>query len=221
MREHITVGVRDSPLSRKQMEEVLALLPRGLRFEPVFVKTTGDRALNRSLKEMERTDFFTREIDTMQVAGEIRVAIHAAKDLPDPLREELECIALSEGQDPSDSLVFAEYERVLHPCPVIGSSSHRRDLAVRRIWATPRLVEVRGTIERRLAFLFDRHVDGLVVAEAALIRLGLTDLLRVSLPGETAPLQGRLAVVARKGDEEMKRLFSRIDRRREYALFGS
>nr|NGX55655.1 hypothetical protein [Chlamydiota bacterium] len=44
----------------------------------------------------------------------------------------------------------------------------------------------------------------------ALIRLGLVHLNRLSLPGETAPLQGRLAVLAREDDMEMKQLFTAV-----------
>jgi hydroxymethylbilane synthase len=57
----------------------------------------------------------------------------------------------------------------------------------------------------------DRQADGVVVAEAALIRLGLTHLNRVTLPGKTTPLQGQLAILAREGDHAMKVLFSNIN----------
>jgi porphobilinogen deaminase len=66
---------------------------------------------------------------------------------------------------------------------------------------------VRGTIQQRLALLEQRVLDGLVVAEAALIRLHLQPN-RILLPGQTAPLQGRLAIVAREDDTEMQELFS-------------
>ena len=57
------------------------------------------------------------------------------------------------------------------------------------------------------------QIDGVVVAEAALIRLATYPPNRLPLPGTTAPLQGRLAVLAREDDEEMKNLFSCIDAR--------
>ena len=72
-------------------------------------------------------------------------------------------------------------------------------------------VDIRGTIEKRFEKLFRKEVDGVVVAMAALIRLKLTHLNTLPLPGETASLQGRLAVVARKNDHEMQELFAPID----------
>jgi porphobilinogen deaminase len=58
------------------------------------------------------------------------------------------------------------------------------------------------------------QVDGVVVAEAALIRLKLTHLNRVYLPGDTTPLQGKLAVLVRNDAHELLALFSCIDSRK-------
>ncbi len=69
---------------------------------------------------------------------------------------------------------------------------------------------MRGPIEKRLKLLETKEIDALVVAEAALIRLKLTHLNRIRLKIPTAPLQGKLAILARKDDEEMRKLFSCI-----------
>jgi hydroxymethylbilane synthase len=64
----IRLGARDSPLSRAQVWEVLQeihLYCPKLRFFPLFVKTYGDKDKTSSLRGMEKTDFFTREIDEM------------------------------------------------------------------------------------------------------------------------------------------------------------
>ena len=44
-----------------------------------------------------------------------------------------------------------------------------------------------------------------------MIRLGLTHLNRLRLPGDTAEFQGRLAVTARAGDLEMQELFNPLN----------
>ena len=67
----------------------------------------------------------------------------------------------------------------------------------------------------RLEMLDRGEVDALVVAEAALIRLGLTGRNRVTFPGKGAPLQGKLAVVARDGDFEMEEVFKSLDSRKK------
>lgn len=181
------VGARNSPLSRAQVEEIRQEF--GLNFEVVYVETTGDLDQKTSLKTLEKSDFFTKELDQMLLNGKIDLAIHSAKDLPDPLPKGLKIAALSVGVDPRDSLVIKK-----EPVQVVATSSIRREEAVREIYPNARFVDVRGTIQERLK----KDVDAVVVAEAALIRLKLTHLKRVFLPSETAPLQGKIAIVCRE-----------------------
>lgn len=202
------VGARNSPLSRAQFEEV-----RGAyELIPVWVETTGDIDKTTSLRHLDKTNFFTKELDEMLLRGEIRAAVHSAKDLPDPLPTGLSLIALTKGIDPRDSIVFRSGEN-LEMAKIIATSSSRREDMVRLLRSHLQFVDLRGTIGERLSLLETGVVDGVVVAEAALIRLGLTHLHRLILPGETTPLQGRLAILARSEDEEMRRLFRPLDDR--------
>ena len=174
------IGARSSPLSRAQVEE--AKREFGLEFEVVWVE---DLDKTTSLRGLEKTDFFTWQLDQMVLRGEIDAAIHSAKDLPEPLPQGLAAV-YSKGLDPRDALVIKR-----EPVKVVATSSERREEAVRQILPDCTFVDVRGTIEERL----QKDVDGVVVAEAALIRLQLTHLRRIYLPGPTAPLQGKLAIV--------------------------
>src|SRR3990167_5249098 len=100
----IEVGARDSLLSRAQVEEVLFELRQHhphVRFKTHLVQTIGDRDLTTSLRAMDKTDFFTRDVDQMQLTGRCQITIHSAKDLPDPLPAGLTIIALTKGVDPS------------------------------------------------------------------------------------------------------------------------
>jgi hydroxymethylbilane synthase len=206
----ITVAARGSQLSRRQVEEVYTALKKiypHILFKVVYVVTTGDRDKITSLRNLERTDFFTREIDQMLLNKECRIAIHSAKDLPHPLPQGLFLAALTRGVDPADSLVLREQES-LPSHGIVATSSERREACVRQLFPQVHFVDIRGTIEERLAKLDSREVDGVVIAEAALIRLGWTHRHRICLPGETALHQGRLAIVAREEDEEMRQLFS-------------
>jgi len=205
----ITVGSRGSPLARAQVIEVEKLLD--IQFHPVWIETQGDRDKKTSLRGMDKSNFFTDEIDRRQVAGEFRIAIHSAKDLPDPLHEHLEIVALTQGVDPSDSLVVREFPLQLGSR--IGTSSLRREQFLKQWRPDLICVDIRGTIEERLKLLEDGVVDGVVMAEAALIRLGQVHRPRLHLDVETAPCQGKLAVIAVKGDEEMRKVFQVIDTR--------
>lgn len=188
------IGARSSPLSRAQVEEVKREF--SLECEVVWVQTTGDLDRVTSLRTLDKTDFFTRELDQMLLEGKIDAAVHSAKDLPDPLPKGLWIAALSKGVDPRDSLVIKR-----EPVRIVATSSARREEAVRQLYPNCQFIDVRGTIQERL----EKEVDGVVIAEAALIRLQLTHLNRVFLPGETAPLQGKLAIVCRE-NEPLSRL---------------
>lgn len=211
----ITVGARDSLLSRAQVVEVLGELQKhhpDVAFETQFVTTVGDRDQQTSLKELDKTDFFTRDIDWMQLNGQCRISIHSAKDLPDPLPKGLKLIALTKGVDSGDSLVLRKGATLdsLPENPKIATSSKRREEEVKKLLPHADLVDIRGSVDNRLFQLTRGKVDGVVVAEAALIRLGLTHVTRVALPGETVPLQGRLAILARDDDAPMHELFEVI-----------
>ncbi len=200
----IKTGARSSPLSRTQFEEVRALMPARLVLEPVWVSSPGDRDRTISLRNLDRTDFFTRDLDKMLLLKTIRLAIHSAKDLPDPLPDGLALALVTKGIDPRDSLVFREGDSLstLPSGAVIATSSSRREEVVKQLRGDLVFIDLRGSIEERLAKLTD-GADGVVVAEAAIIRLKLTHLNRVSLPGETAPGQGKLALVTLASDREL------------------
>lgn len=216
----VVVGARKSKLSLKQVEEVLEELRRytsEVEFEVLAVDTQGDRDLKASLKKMEKSDFFTQEVDTMQLQGKCQVAIHSAKDLPYPLPKGLQLIALTKGKNTCDVLVMREGASLhtLKKQGKVGSSSVRRDAVIQKLRPDLQCEEVRGTIENRLEKLFRGELEGLVVAEAALIRLGLTHLNRMVLPGESALFQGQLAILSRTGDEDMEKLFSPLHTRKK------
>lgn len=212
----VKVGARSSPLSQAQTKEVLKALQKvnpDVQFEMTYIKTIGDIDQATSLRTLNKTDFFTKEIDEALLKGQCRIGIHSAKDLPDPLSKGLELICLTKGVNSADALVMREGESLssLKPGAVVATSSVRREEAAKMLRADLTFIDLRGTIGQRLTKLESGEADGVIVAEAALIRLGLTHLNRVYLPGETTPGQGQLAIVAREGDQEMKKLFSPLD----------
>lgn len=220
----ISVGARKSPLSKAQCHEVLqelrAFHPK-ITFDCVWMDTSGDKDHQTSLRYLGKTDFFTKEIDTLVLNGKCRVAIHSAKDLPEPLPKGLKLVALTRGLDSCDSLVMRQGDSIqsLHSKAIIATSSLRREEIVRKLRPDFCFKDIRGTIEERLAKLKSREVDGVVIAEAALIRLKFTHLNRFRLPEDTAQYQGQLAVVACEKDYEMQALFSCIDSRKNLTFY--
>ena len=211
--QSICIAARASPLSRAQASEVQGLLPH-VKLSMLFVETFGDLDKKTSLRDLGKSDFFTREIDRLLLEGKVRAAIHSAKDLPDPLPKGLFLAALTAGADPRDALVLRQGLIDLPEGACIATSSERREEAVKKLRSGLRFCDLRGTIQERLQKLGEKQVDGVVIAEAALARLGLrAKLNRWFLPGDGAEHQGRLAIVVREGDTDAIEVFSSIDSR--------
>src|ERR1700733_2368499 len=149
----ITVGARGSQLSEAQVWEVHRELlqhhPR-IQFKPTWITTMGDKDKKTSLRDLDKTDFFTREVDQMQLQGQFRISIHSAKDLPEPLASGLKIVAVTKGVDPSDVLV---YNQELPEHALIATSSHRREQNIKEWKEGFRFADIRGTIPERLAIL--------------------------------------------------------------------
>lgn len=218
-------GARASPLSQAQIQEVqreLAGFFPEICLEPLLVQSRGDKDLKTSLRDLPKNDFFTKEVDDLLLQGKCRIAIHSAKDLPENLPEGVQIIALTKGQDPKDVLVLRQGVSFdsLPSGAKIATSSERREKCVRSLRSDLTFLDLRGTIGMRLEKLQTGEADGIVVAEAALIRLGLTHLNRIDVPGSTTPLQGQLAIVARKDDQEVQALFAKLDTRKHVLHVG-
>ncbi len=214
----IKVAARDSLLSCRQIEEVLSELQNfypNISFVKTLVKTMGDLDLQSSLVDKDKTDFFTKEVDDLVLRGVCDIAVHSAKDLPDPLPEELEIIALTKGVDPADVIVLQK-KKTLDSLPFgafIGTSSLRRMEKVKELRKDLRSKDIRGTIQKRLELLQQGFCDGVIMAKAALIRLGFLDLNWIELKGDVAPLQGKLAICARKDNFGVKEVLQVLDTR--------
>lgn len=206
-KDQIKVIARNSPLSLLQVEEVFSRYIHGLDYTLSSFSSYGDIHKEISLLGKIPADFFTRELDSALINGEADLAIHSAKDLPLPLPNGLEIYALTEATDKTDSLICTN-NLTLKTLPYgakVATSSPKRKAEIAKIRPDLTTVSVRGTIEERIAQLDNGAFDALIVATCALQRLGLEERISERLPFETHPLQGHLALVIRKGDEETRK----------------
>jgi hydroxymethylbilane synthase len=215
----LKVAARSSNLSKAQCQEVLDALKKNYlnaAFTPIFRETTGDLDQHVSLRHLEKTDFFTKELDTLVMEGAARIAIHSAKDLPEPLRDGLQIIALTECVNSQDVLLLKEGLDIekLDMTHTIATSSLQREARVKLLAPHVQFQDLRGTIEKRIALLEKGAVDGIVVAKAALIRLHISWHNAYVLPGATTPHQGQIAIISKEGDQEIFDLFKPLDRRK-------
>lgn len=215
----LVIGARSSKLSLKQVEEVLDGLKyhnSSLQFKIKCSKTTGDIDQTTSLKSLGATNFFTDHLDQWLLDGFCDLCVHSAKDLPAQLADGLEIIAITECVNAEDVIVLkpgVKLEKLKNP--VIATSSKNREQNVLKLLPKAQFVDIRGTVEKRIEKMLKSDLDGVVIAKVALIRLNLTHLNSCTLPGETAVGQGSLAIVAKKNREDLKKIFSSIDARKE------
>jgi len=208
---------RQSPLALLQVKEIFDLFPE-LKYELITLESFGDKHHEISLLGNPPDDIFTRELDLLILDGTAGIAIHSAKDLPYPIPQGLEVIALFEAADQTDSLV-SRNNKTIKQLPAgakVGTSSPARRKELLALRSGLEVVSIRGTIEERIAKVDAGEMDALIVASCALTRLGLTHRVAEVLPFETHPLQGNLAIVALSGRTDLKSLFEKKDIRRKY-----
>ncbi len=214
----LRVGTRRSPLAltqtRQAMDELVRRRP-SLGYELVEIVTSGDRILDRPLREAGGKGLFLKELDEALLEGRIDCAVHSMKDVPTDLAPGTVLAAVLERADARDVLVTTSGIRLqeLPAGTVIGTTSLRRQAQALAVLPAARIRLLRGNVETRLRKLADADCDATFLAAAGLGRLGLglgadgrigaTSAKGVALdPFEfvPAPGQGALAITARSDD---------------------
>jgi len=213
----LRTGTRPSPLAAKQVEEIKAFLP-GVRLEPVIISTGGDRDKKTPLSQTEGTDFFTRELEEALLKGEIDIAVHSAKDLEDDPPEGLTVAATTASISTQDCLVSGSGLTLaaLPSGAVVGTSSRKRKEAILKFRPDLAVKDIRGNIDERLALVDSGKCDAVIVAHAALIRLGYQNRISQIIPDDIVqphPLQGRIAVQVRSTRRDLIKMFKVLDGR--------
>jgi uroporphyrinogen III methyltransferase/synthase len=203
-------GTRPSNLaltqSRGALDRIEGMLD-GVIFESVQITSIGDTDRTTDLRESP-LDFFTRELDDALLRGDIDLAVHSAKDLPDPVPAGIDWFWLPWREEPRDALILAKGRSIsdLPDNPVIGVSSERREEYCTNRFPNGIQKNIRGNIDERIAQVDDGLFDIVVMAGAALVRLGITDRITEWIPLsdlEVPEGQGYLAITFREGDEKM------------------
>lgn len=225
MNKKIRVIARGSRLSRLQVEEVFKNFPE-LAYEIKYLESYGDKNQQISLLNGEApADIFTRELDDAIRQGDADIAIHSAKDLPYPLPEDIEVIALFPAFDTTDSLVSRDHKKLaeLPAGSIIGTSSPLRKKGLNELRPDLTIKGIRGCIEERVQQVKDGKYDAAIVATCALKRLGMEDEIAEVLPFPTHPLQGFLAITALKESQALQQAFaskSILDKQGSVSLVG-
>jgi len=216
----LNIGTRGSPLALAQAHETRARLAEAFdlpleAFSIVVIKTTGDKVLDRPLKEIGGKGLFTKEIEEDMLSGAIDIAVHSMKDMPVEQPEGLVLDCYLPREDVRDAFVSLSHNS-LADVPAgakLGSSSLRRraQLMLRR--PDLEVVEFRGNVQTRMKKLGDGVADATFLAMAGLRRLGMEEVARSAIAVEDvlpAVAQGAIGIERRMDDSRAAMMLEAI-----------
>ncbi|SLN59627.1 Porphobilinogen deaminase [Roseovarius litorisediminis] len=216
----LKIGTRGSPLALAQANETRDRLASAFdlpheAFEIVVIKTTGDRIIDRPLKEIGGKGLFTREIEQALLTGEIDIAVHSMKDMPVLQPEGLLLDTYLPREDVRDAFVSPGVECLaeLPKGAKVGTSSLRRKAQVLVAYPHLEVVEFRGNVQTRLKKLDDGVAACTFLAMAGLNRLGRADVARSAIAPDVmlpAVAQGAIGIERRAGDSRAADMLTAI-----------
>lgn len=208
----ITLGTRGSQLAIRQADPLVAhLRSQGCEVEWKNFTTRGDRWQDGPLDKQMGRGFFTGELESALVAGEVDLLVHSYKDVALERPEGICPLCIPARENPQDWLVM----RPDAPsAPVIGTSSERRRRFLQSALPQASFPWIRGNVPTRIQKVREGELrgsplHGTVLAAAGLLRLDL-DLhgLQVHpipfsqlLP---APAQGALLAESLAGRQDLQ-----------------
>lgn len=203
----IRVGSRDSKLA---VAQTMLMLNKAKEFHPeitfelVTMKTTGDLILNRELDQIGGKGLFVKELDKALLDGRVDFTVHSLKDLPMEISEEIPLIGFSEREDPRDVMLVREGLTSDFDEGLIGTSSKRRAVQLKKLYPHAEFKGIRGNVQTRLRKLEEEGYSATILAKAGLARLGMEDKIsRIFSVEELIPAagQGILVFQGRKGED--------------------
>ena len=203
----LRLGTRKSKLALWQANFVKEKLEAlGCKVELVPITTTGDKILDAPLAKIGGKGLFVKEIENALLAGEIDLAVHSLKDVPMIIPEGLTLSAITEREEPYDVLISGNGKKLeeLPSGAVVGTSSLRRQVQIKRRRGDLRVEILRGNVDTRLRKLKEGLYDAIVLAYAGVKRMGLSgEISQVLEDFIPAVGQGSLAIETRAEDERV------------------
>ena len=218
MKKSIKIGTRDSLLAIKQAElagEEIKSVLNEVNIEIVKIKTKGDKILHKTLDKIGGKGLFVKEIERALLQGDIDVAVHSMKDMPDEMPKGLALGAVLKRENAMDAVVCANnvtWEK-LPKGATIGTGSLRRKTQILALRNDLNVVPLRGNIITRLQKL-EQGFDAVVLAVAGLVRtqqqqrISHIFTLQEMIP---AACQGILALQIRENDLFLKNAMEKIN----------
>jgi len=201
----LIIATRSSPLARWQAETVSSRLKsQGVETDFLLVSTEGDKDRARQIQDMAGEGVFVKEVQIAVLEGKADIAVHSAKDLRSRPTNGLNLVGFLERGDPRDALIGKSLDQIPEG-GVVASGSARRRVQLVDLRPDLQFVGLRGNIKTRIEIAQSADVDAVVVAKAALDRLGISELAdHVFESDQMIPQvgQGAIAIECREDDLE-------------------
>jgi hydroxymethylbilane synthase len=215
----IRIGTRGSKLALWQASHIADRLRPLVATQPVelvIITTAGDQVRDVPLAQIGGEGVFTKEIQHALLDGRADVAVHSLKDLPTVPADGLVLAAVPERGPVGDVFVSERHRRFDDlPCAaVVATSSLRRRAQALARRPDLQVSDIRGNVETRLRKLHESGLDGLILAEAGLRRLGLGEAITEVLdPAWMLPAvgQGALGLECRADDAAALTILQRLN----------
>ncbi len=218
----ITVAARGSKLSLAYMSKAKQLLIQNNRelkednIELKTIKTSGDIHQDIKLSDIGGKNLFCKEIEENLLAKKIDIAIHSLKDMESIENSELMIGAYLKRNDCRDVIISKKLKNIsdLKKGAVIGSSSRRRELQLKKISKKITVINMRGNIDTRIKKLEENKLDGIILAAAGVKSLNLNHKVGFTFEIEEilpAVGQGVIAVQCRKNDDLIQNYLKKIN----------
>ena len=216
----LRIGTRGSPLALAQSYETRERLSIAFglsldSFEIVVIKTTGDKVLNRPLKEIGGKGLFTKEIEEALLQESIDIAVHSMKDMPVQQPDGLILDTFLPREDVRDAFV-SRIHKSLADIPhgaTVGTSSLRRKAQLMSKRPDLKIVEFRGNVQTRLKKLDDGVAECTFLAVAGLNRLKMEDIITAPISTDEmlpAVAQGAIGIERREKDIKVATMLEAI-----------
>lgn len=216
----LRIGTRGSPLALAQAYETRERLSIAFglsldSFEIVVIKTTGDKVLNRPLKEIGGKGLFTKEIEEALLQESIDIAVHSMKDMPVQQPDSLILDTFLPREDVRDAFV-SRIHKSLADIPqgaTVGTSSLRRKAQLMSKRPDLKIVEFRGNVQTRLKKLDDGVAECTFLAVAGLNRLNMEDIITAPISTDEmlpAVAQGAIGIERREKDIKIATMLEAI-----------
>lgn len=175
--QRIRIGTRGSKLAQVQTDMVIEQLKKNypdVRFEKVIVTTKGDRQKDAAISSFGGKAVFVEEIEEALLSGTIDLAVHSAKDMPNPCKKGLGIAGVLPRACVQDVLIYrADTDIQSKNTFTVGTGSLRRRCQIKELYPQAACMELRGNVTTRIQKLRDGLYDAIILAAAGIERLGI------------------------------------------------